>query len=73
LFDNQAATQLLNVWQMARAGFADEKACQALMYQCINAARANNNVAPGMRQLGDCTAKADRMLPVCAPATCGRQ
>ena len=74
-FDNQAATQLLNVSQMARAGFADEKACQALTYQCINAARSNNNVAQGMRQLGDCTAKADRMFPVCAQvtATCGRQ
>jgi hypothetical protein len=74
-FDNQAASQLLNVSQMARAGYADEKACQALIYQCTNAARSNTNVAQGMRQLGACTAKTDQMFPVCAQvaATCGRQ
>ena len=74
-FDNQAASQLLNVSQMARAGYADEKACQALIYQCTNAARSHANVAQGMRQLGACTGKTDQMFPVCAQvtATCGRQ
>jgi hypothetical protein len=74
-FDNQAASQLLTASQIARAGFADEKACQALIYQCINAAKSHNNIAQGMRQFGDCTAKTDRMFPICAQvtATCGRQ
>ncbi|SRR6266851_8319823 len=68
-FDNQAHSQLLNVSNIARVGYADEMACQAFVTQCLNGSMSNNNPEQATWQFGDCTSKAEEMYPICAQVT----
>jgi hypothetical protein len=72
-FDKQANSRLLDVSRLARAGYADEMACQDLITQCLNASMSNNNPEEAARQY--CTSQAEQMYPICAQvaATCGTQ
>ena len=72
-FDKQANSRLLDVSRIARAGYADEMACQDLITQCLNASMSNNNPEEAARHY--CTSQAEQMFPICAQvaATCGTQ
>lgn len=72
-FDKQAPSRVLDVSRIARAGYADEMACQDLITQCLNASMSSNSPEEAARKY--CTSQAEQMFPICAQvaATCGTQ